>query len=502
MSETDILIVKSAALEKVRAHVRRVRGKAVSVKAHDREVQEDAPGIPDRTKRPPLPRVASPQKWILSVSRHDADRAGRHFDVRLVDLKGRAHSFATRYFPGAPGETVTMAHQPPHTGEYATKFEGEIKSGYGKGRVKLLRVEPIEVRYSTGEKLTFFVHGQRRSEEFTLFKQPDSRWRLVNHTPTKARFPAPAKEKLKSLPQDKLDSVDVRYVTGKIDGARSVVHLPRAGGHPRVTSYRLEKGSGEVIDYTHKIEGLWSRTVPGGMGGSVLIGETHARDWLGRALPSSEISGMLNSSVERSRAAQKKRGKLRVALFNVVRWRGRDMSAAPFEEKIKVMEEVARAYPEFEVVPWAFTPEARKKLLRRIFTNKHPRTSEGAVVHSADGKVHKVKPRPDHDVYVRGVYPGKGRLKDRSAGGFEFSWTPKGEVKGRIGTGLSDALRTALWQDPERYLGLVAQVEAQEKLPSGALRGSSFSRWHVDKNMAAAPWALRWSGDGVVSRAN
>ena len=467
-------------------YVREQAGKLVRVPSYLRRDgdggKEDAPGLPSRKRKPLLPVVTKPEQWTLAIQEHRAHKAGLHYDVRLVDPKGRAHSFATKMLPQSPGDTTIVAHQPLHTGDYATKFEGEISEGYGAGTVKLLRVTPIEVQRSTGDKLTFFVHGTRRSEEFTVLRQSDGQWRLVNHSPTRARFPKVHRRRVYDLPKKQFDAAKASVASAKVDGARSVVYLPHAGGHPRVLSYRSAKGDHGVIDYTHKIPGLWKQRVPAGVGGTVLVGDTYARHpGTGNAVRPETVGAMLNSGVERSRQLQAKHGKLQVALHDVVKFRGHDVSGLSFLEKLPILEDVARRFEGFEVVPWADTPRGMQKLLDDVFTGKVPATREGIVVHYPTGAPKKVKDRVEHDVYIRGFYGGKGHLSGKGVGGLYFSWTPQGPIVGRVGSGLTEARRREMKQHPERFLGRVARVASGGRFKSGALMAPAFKGLHVDK---------------------
>ena len=78
---------------------------------------EFAPGIPSSKQIHSIPRVhhEKPEVWHISTQIHDADVAGRHLDLRLVDPNGLAHSWAVpaAKLPG-PGEKVLAIQQPTH----------------------------------------------------------------------------------------------------------------------------------------------------------------------------------------------------------------------------------------------------------------------------------------------------------------------------------------------------------------------------------------------------
>ena len=78
-------------------------------------------------------RTESEEKFYM-VHRHDANRAGLHFDLRLED-DGSLKSWAIP--KGMPTSGRHLAIQTPdHSMEYG-RWEGTIKSGYGAGDVKI-----------------------------------------------------------------------------------------------------------------------------------------------------------------------------------------------------------------------------------------------------------------------------------------------------------------------------------------------------------------------------
>jgi ATP-dependent DNA ligase len=124
---------------------------------------------------------------------------------------------------------------------------------------------------------------------------------------------------------------------------------------------------------------------------------------------------------------------------------------------------------------------AKRALLRQIGAGRHPLTREGVIIRRESALPIKMKPRAEYDVWVRSVFPGQGRLQG-TAGGFRFAWTPRGPVAGRVGTGFSVAQRRELLRQAGRFRGRAARVTAQQRYPSGALRGAAFAGWHVEKN--------------------
>ena len=99
---------------------------------------EFAPGIPDKDRIVDLPTVTSPSKWEFCVHRHDADKRGTHYDLRLGDTTtGNAHSWALPATWPEPGKSIDIQQQPTHTLAYMD-FKGTIPKGlYGSGKVSI-----------------------------------------------------------------------------------------------------------------------------------------------------------------------------------------------------------------------------------------------------------------------------------------------------------------------------------------------------------------------------
>lgn len=447
--------------------------------------KEFAPGIPKKEHVPPPPKVKKPEFWDFSVQEHKARRAGKHYDIRLIDPKDRAHSFAVRSLP-KPGETARAPQQPLHTGEYARTFEGVIERGYGAGKVRIVRKGPAEVIESGADKVTVHLHDRGKSpEEWTFVRTGNTPkdWLLVNHTKTPKNFPIPhSKPKYRTAEIAKVPAGDPESVLQpKIDGAHGLVFL-ESGKKPRIFSYRKPAGGG-LIEWTHKFEDLLTRRMPKGFGKTVLRGEVYIEDKKGKAAPERVTAGVLNSAAIRAREKQKDVGQLRIAPFMVEKLRGRPFTDKPYAEHMRAIEEISRKVDFLKPVPTARTQREKERLLEAIRRKKHKLSSEGVVLWPlAGGRPTKAKIRPDYDVFVRNVFRGTGKYEN-AAGGFTYSNTPKGPIIGRVGTGLSDALRKKLWESPEGFKGRVARISAQEQFPSGALRAPAFLDWHWEKGI-------------------
>jgi hypothetical protein len=139
---------------------------------------EFAPGIPDSRKIVPIPTIKN-QSWMMTIQRHNADKAGKHYDLRLIDPKtDKAHSFAVpkARLPRRSDRMLLALQQPTHTADYALNFEGKIPKGtYGAGKVTMPFKEQVEVIKGNADKL----HFQRNNgQKYVLFRTGDEgrRW--------------------------------------------------------------------------------------------------------------------------------------------------------------------------------------------------------------------------------------------------------------------------------------------------------------------------------------
>lgn len=473
---------------------------ATSIAKTGQAKSEDAPGIPDRSKTSPLPDVREPQNWTLSVQEHKAERAGPHYDLRLIDpATSEAHSWAIpRARLPEPGESVLAIQQPTHTQDYATSFGKDqpqrIESGYGKGEVSIKELTDAEVYHSKpqeeGTRMRFNVYRSTGPEEYAIVKTKKGDDLLVNKTMTRKRVPyLPIGKKPKVKEQDigviTLDDLD-EVMMPKYDGTHTYLDMQKSGKIPRLYSYREpKKHKAGVIEQTHKVPMLLKTRVPKELEGTSLDVETVGVDNSGRAIEARHLAGMMNATVPNSRNKQKEMGaELRPIALDVKRYKGKDVSQLPFSARYELLKEVNKK-AKIPIAETAWSPSEKKDLLEKVRQGRHPLTAEGVVLRpiSKPGYARKAKIRPDHDVYVRNIFPAYGKSgepKDR-AGGFEYSWSPHGQIVGRVGTGFDHTTARDMLQNPEQYKGRVAKVEAERKFPSGKLSKPAFKEWHLEK---------------------
>lgn len=457
---------------------------------------EFAPGIPEGRMIRPIPRVKAtkPQTWEMAVQEHQAERAGQHADLRLVDKRGRAHSWAIpKGSLPKPGEKLTVIPQPTHTKEYsARKGPFVIEAGYGKGKVVGSGLKPVEVvRSEPGHLLRFNIYGGRKegNQEYNLITTPKGQI-LHNITATREsgvrgvgghEIPS-SKPKYREIHTDKVRFDNPGEVhQAKVDGAHVTFHL-RRNKPVKVFSHRPTERASGVLEHTHKLPRFRELKAPPGLAGTVLRGELYgAETRSGKALPAEQTGGLLNTTVWKSREKQKALGaELRPVVFDVVRYKGRDMEGAPYEQKLKVLEEVQRKVPRLKLPPMAKTPAQKTRLLSRIQAGKEPITQEGIISwHKDSPRPTKAKFRPDVDAEVVGVTEGKGKHEGR-IGALKVRLPGRSGVT-HVGTGLSDKLRTEISEDPKAFIGRAAKVRTQQVFSSGKMRAPSFAGFHIEK---------------------
>jgi ATP-dependent DNA ligase len=272
--------------------------------------------------------------------------------------------------------------------------------------------------------------------------------------------------------------------TAKIDGAHSIVQMER-GKLPRLFSHRISKKTGEPIEYTQKLPNI---KTPSQFNG-IYRAEVYAVGKDGKAVHPDIVSAMLTRGVERSHELQKELGlRTRVALIDVDRHEGEDISWGPFQGKREILQQIVKRSKDFVLPDTAKTPGKKKSLLSRILSGLHRQTKEGIVVHdleSSEKPFSKAKIVDHHDVYVTGIFQEEGTKPGRKpmAGGFMYSWDISGKPVGKVGTGFDHTMKEDMLKNPQDYIGRVAKVKALDVSKNKILVKPSFDGWHVEKNL-------------------
>lgn len=453
-----------------------------------------AHGIPDRSNMGDLRSLPEKKDATFLIQEHKARKAGRHYDIRIGTPNTRLFSWATRKELPKPGEKPILLYQQPIHAYPYKDYEGEIRSRYGAGTVRKHEEGKALILDKSPDKLKFVLTHRGDPESFTLLKTRDpakSSWLLFNTTPSKPLEYEKEKYKLVRPNEVKKLITDPDYVmTPKLDGAAVLVKLLK--NKADVYSYRTSVDNRPIV-HSHRVGGLDDLDIPKDLRGSLLRGELWASKG-DKAIPPQQLSGLLNSSVDKSLAKQRAENiKMHVALFGKVPEGKKTPFDLPEEQRQAIVKKVLAHLPKdkFHMVPVAKTEKEKQELWDKIRKGEHPLTQEGIVAHRLEGgQPIKSKLMKEHDVYIRGVFEGEGKYKGNSAGGFEYSYTPFGPVVGKVGMGISDEVRKEMWENKGKYIGRVAKLTAQDKFPSGALRVPIYLGLHEDMPHKKAEFSL------------
>ena len=423
------------------------------------------------------------------VQEHLAERAKLHTDVRLGNKKRKLYSWAVRKGLPEPGQKHFGAQTFLHDEGYGP-FSGIIKSRYGRGLVTSKIQGKALITNVDDKGITFATATEGTPQRFRLQRLKGERdWLLINVTPTKS-------DKYKKINYRHVPAEDVEQlftpenmIQAKADGSASWYELLK--DKIEVLSYRTHKDTGYPIVHTERagLYGLKNLDLPKN---TTLRGEIYAEGPKG-PLTAAETGGILNSTLENSINKQKDKDiRLRHMLFDIVKYKGKDLKDMPYRERYKLLQSIAAKLPkDFYVAEGTTDPEKQRQMWKDIIKGTHPLTREGIVAHPLSGGVpSKVKQLEESDVIITGVFKGKGKYQN-SAGGFTYA-LPSNPTKtvGEVGTGLRDEDRKDMWDNQKDWVGRTARIRAQEQFSSGAYRAPSFSflARHEDIQQKTAIW--------------
>jgi hypothetical protein len=277
-----------------------------------------------------------------------------------------------------------------------------------------------------------------------------------------------------------------KVVQPKVDGAHTLIALTGRIKND-IYSYRTSKRTGKNVEHSNQVPHLRDLKVPKSLAGTVVRADLYGKTDH-TAMSAEQVSGILNSGVKKSLAKQEQIGKLQPYVYDIDKFKGKDVSKAGYAEKFKLLKQIEAKIPELRVAETATTPSAKEKLIKQIKGAKHPDTKEGVVewdLTRKGGSPTKMKFRDNYEVFIRKIFPAidkAGKTKNE-AGGFEYSWGPKGPIVGNVGTGFNREQKIDMLKNKSKYIGGVARVKSQQKFQSGALRAPAFYSMHVERNL-------------------
>ncbi|GIW58945.1 MAG: hypothetical protein KatS3mg087_0011 [Patescibacteria group bacterium] len=428
----------------------------------------------------------------FAVGLHEAERAGKHYDIRLGTPDIGLLSWATKKeIPDKPGESVQLFPQPIHSWDYLN-FSGEIPKGYyGAGVVHPAEVNRALVIDFAPQGIAFSLNTKQGLRRFRIQKTGNGRWYLINVTPRK-ELPEKVHYKLLSEEQARklLQEIgrSISSVQPKIDGALGIITIGKNGID--IFSPRISAKSGLPIPYTEKIFGYRPKiNAPQNLYGSILLGEVYAvrktPDGKEVVLKPNELTAILNSNLETAlKKVRENNIEFRVWVFDAVKL-GREDGYRPdwylrdYDHRRNFINSVVQYLPSVFHAPIEATDQqSAEQLLNEIKKRRHALTEEGVVLFPRSGVPYKYKTMKEEDFYIVGYTPGSGKYKDRGVGAILISDKPGGEPIGAVGSGLTDELREMFYQHPEMFLNRKVRVKFLERFPSGTLRKPVFIALH------------------------
>ncbi len=453
--------------------------------------KEYAPGIKRKDYPGDINKLKPGQLLDYVIQKHEALRAGTHKDFRIGNKQLGMYSWAMRSgLPSDPADKRLAARTNLHTREYAD-WEGVIPKGtYGAGKVTKEDEGKVLITNTTPTTVSFSVAHKKHPQRFTLVKPPGfapKDWLLIKkHTPAVS---GAEKVSYKSISKEELDKALENLKPGaevqaKVDGALNFLNL--TNGKAEMLSHRTSATTGRPVVQTERFFGhVPHLELPNELKNAVLLAEVYGEKD-GKPIELQALGGILNSSLANALKTQDEKGiKMRALLFDVAKLKGKDIrSTLPYSERKEILKKFIEYLPKgkFHLPESVNTSEEAKKLIETIRSGKHPMTTEGIVIHNQDGHPLKHKITSESDVYVRELFPAEegSKYDKNSVGGFKYSVTPDGPILGRVGGGLSDAMRKLMHDDPERFKGRIARIHSQSQYPSGAHRNPNFIALHED----------------------
>lgn len=445
------------------------------------------------------------------------------------------------------GGKVLAIENEPHL---VNDFNGVISEGYGKGTKTLLLAQPITVKVQSKTfvgRINYHVHdADKAGLHYDLvvegIKPGTKQWEMnIPNGPFKGRYALVTtnrgmivtkmtdqgvvmpKPQYTLRPEEVLKDINpiTHIVERKIDGSLGNAHI-----QDYRVAFRSHREGGETYyDRLPAIEFIQNKSpfaiarlvYPGPkLSGTVLQGELFHPDGAAR------VSGILNSLPANARAIQNQRGPVKFAVWNILRYKGRDVSSLPYDNRRalyeRVVGEIRQVNRNWSVIEKLDYPiEARRALAKasgpledfdewtrtcletplkfyeRVTSDPLP-YGEGIVVKPRDSVIQKwdkLKMTGFHYFKLDEILPGEGKYAN-SVGRLVVSNPSNGAV-GEVGSlSVPDDFRLWMWNNRDDLVGQTVKVRTQEITNRGVPRAGVFYGFHngeVDLLMQAESMA-------------
>lgn len=409
------------------------------------------------------------------------------------------------------GQRRLAVENDPHS---VDGFDGKITAGYGKGEKRLVASGSAIVKIADQRFVSRYNYHEHQAERAGLHydfvvegvKPGTSKWEVhipsglikgryafvtsdrgVLVVPMKDQGLVIAKPAYRLKTKDFLSELGPEWIVEqKFDGAMSNILIDK-----NRAIFRSHRETGETYyDRIPHLEDLSNRSrlfscrllFPGpDLSGTVLRGELVHPDGAAR------MGGILNANPEKAQQIQKLRGKAEFYIWDIVRYKGRDVSTRSYRDRREILEVVAanvrRFNPWWHIVPAARSEQNAQDFYKKAIGQGLP-YGEGVVVKSSDPGVrvwYKVKATDTVDLPVVAFLEGSGKYKGTL--GRILVENPANGARGEIGSfAISDSERDWIWQNRGLLEGQTAEIRAQELTSRGVLRAGVFVRWHPSKS--------------------
>lgn len=109
------------------------------------------------------------------IHEHDAESAGKHYDFRIKRFNSSnviSFSIPKSRFPKHKNDKI-LAIQTFEHDTTSLSFSGKIKSGYGKGELKIIQSGTLNVEKWTEDNIVFEIKNGKITGKFSLVKIKD-----------------------------------------------------------------------------------------------------------------------------------------------------------------------------------------------------------------------------------------------------------------------------------------------------------------------------------------
>jgi len=143
----------------------------------DYEKKRDFTATPEPAPKEPEKKETKTNRHSFVVQRHEAKKAGLHYDLRLEDY-GVLKSWAVPKGMPPEGEKHLAIAVEDHPYSYKD-FQGTISEGYGAGEVAIDASSEYETIEKDNKKWKFKVLSGKYEGVWTLVNMRDKQWLLI-----------------------------------------------------------------------------------------------------------------------------------------------------------------------------------------------------------------------------------------------------------------------------------------------------------------------------------